>query len=188
MRRLAGIVVSVTMGAAACGPDPVHDDAVARLGEESAAGPSELHRAGQPCGTCHNAKNGPASSDFSVAGTIFERRSSLVGLDNAGIVLVDSAGTSPAAVATNCVGNFWIPRKYWNPVLPIVSVRVTKNGVTREMKSLIGGTASCADCHVPKVAPDDPLTTIGAVYLLDDSAPPSGPSPGCRVDPTPRSP
>jgi hypothetical protein len=187
MRRLLGILVMTVLGASACGPDPVHDDAVARLGDESPAGPSELHRAGQPCGTCHNAKNGPASSDFSVAGTIFERRSSLVGLDNAGVILVDSAGTSPPPVATNCVGNFWIPRRYWDPVLPIVSVRVTKNGVSREMKSLIGGTASCAECHVAQVRPDSPLTKIGAAFLLDDAAPALPPAP-CPVDPTLRGP
>jgi hypothetical protein len=177
-------VVIAMFAGGACAPDPVHERAVEQLGTESAAGPSELHRAGQPCATCHNAK-GPAQSDFSVGGTVFDRRSSLVGLDGASVELIDSAGTSPVPVGTNCVGNFWIPRSRWNPVLPIVSVRVSKGGFTREMKSLIGGTASCADCHQARVA--DPLTKIGAVFLFEENAPPV-PAPACPVDPVPRSP
>lgn len=189
MRRLLRYVVLATVaGAGACGPDPVHERAVERLGDESAAGPSEFHRAGQPCATCHNAKNGPAQSDFSVAGTVFDRRSALVGLDGASVTFVDSAGTSPVPVGTNCVGNFWIPRSRWNPVLPIVSVRVSKNGVTREMKSVIGGAASCADCHQAKSTPDDPLTKLGAVFLYDEGGPAPVPAPACPVDPVLHSP
>lgn len=188
MRLLRYASMAVLISAGACAPDPVHERAVERLGEESAAGPSEFHRAGQPCATCHNAKNGPAQSDFSVAGTVFERRSSLVGLDGAGVVLVDSAGTSPVPVGTNCVGNFWVPRSLWNPVLPIVSVRVTKNGVTREMKGPIGGAASCADCHQTRTSPEDRLTKMGAIFVFDEGNPAPAPAPACPVDPVLRSP
>ena len=175
-------MMATIIAAGACLPDPVHDRAVDRLGEESSAGASEFHRAGQPCATCHNAKDGPAKSDFSVAGTVFATRASRVGLDGVTVGLTDSAGTSPVPVATNCVGNFWFPRSRWNPVLPIVSVRVSKNGVTREMKSLIGGTASCADCHEARATPGDPLTKVGPVIVFDEATPASA-APGCPVDP-----
>jgi hypothetical protein len=186
-RRHRYLVVATMAIASACAPDPVHDRAVERLGDETAAGPSEFHRAGQPCATCHNAKNGPAQSDFSVAGTIFAKRSSLVGLDGATVELVDSAGTSPVPVGTNCSGNFWIPRSRWNPVLPIVSVRVSKNSITREMKSPIGGTGSCSDCHASQLAPD-PLTKLGAVFVFDEGGPPPLPAASCPVDPVLRTP
>lgn len=185
-RLCALLLLSLLPGA--CGPDPVHDDAVARLGEESAAGAGELHRAGQPCATCHNAKNGPASSDFSVAGTVFDKADALVGVDGAKVEIVDSAGTSPPPIGTNCVGNFWIQRARWNPVLPIVSVRVSKNGVTREMKSPIGGAASCADCHSARLSAEEALRKAGPVFVFDEGAAAPAPSPNCPVDPTLRIP
>jgi hypothetical protein len=185
--RFRRLIPCLILGIGACAPDPVHERAVERLGEEHAGGPSAFHRAGQPCATCHNAKDGPASSDFSVAGTIFDRRSALVGVDGATVEFVDSAGTSPVPVGTNCTGNFWIPRSLWNPVLPIVTVRVSKNGVRREMKSLIGGTASCADCHQATI-PLDPLTKIGPIFLFDEGGPPAAPTPSCPVDPVLRAP
>ena len=189
MRRLLRYhAVVVIASAGACGPDPVHERAVEALGEETAAGPSPFHRAGQPCATCHNAKEGPARSDFSVAGTVFDKPSSVVGVDGASVVLVDSVGTSPGPVGTNCVGNFWIPRGRWNPVLPIVSVVVSKNGVKREMKSLIGGAASCADCHRSRLAPGDGLTKLGPVFVFDESAALPAPVAACPVNPILRAP
>ena len=180
--------MAMMVTAGACGPDPVHEHAVAALGAESAAGPSAFHRAGQPCATCHNAKEGPAHSDFSVAGTVFDKPSSLVGVDGASVVLVDSAGTSPGPLGTNCVGNFWVARSRWNPVLPIVSVIVSKNGVKREMTSLIGGAASCADCHRPSLAPVDALTKLGPIFVFDEGAALPVPVAACPVDPVLRRP
>lgn len=181
-RFIPGSIMATIVAAGACLPDPVHDRAVERLGGESSAGTSRFHRAGQPCATCHNAKDGPAQSDYSAAGTIFASPSSLVGVDGVTVELVDSAGTSPIPVVTNCVGNFWFLRSQWNPVLPITSVRLRANGVIREMKSLIGGTPSCADCHEAKTTPQDPLSKLGPIIMFD-GAPPQGPAPICPVDP-----
>lgn len=168
----------------ACAIDPVHDRAVERLGDESARGADEFHRAGQPCATCHNAKNGPAHSDFSAAGTVVAARTSLVGIGGVRVELVDSAGTSPPPVTTNCVGNFWIPRQSWDPILPIVSVRLTKGPSTRPMKTPIGGAASCADCHQPSLVAEDPLSKVSAVYLDDKLAAGLDPAdPACPVNP-----
>jgi hypothetical protein len=54
--------------------------------------------------------------------------------------------------------------------------------VTRSMLSPIGGTGSCADCHVSKIFPDNPLTKLGIVYLFD-GAPPPGLPVNCPVNP-----
>ena len=165
----------------ACLPNPVHDRAVERLGPESANGPSGFHRAGQPCATCHQA-DGPATTDFSVAGTVFANTTSLVGVDGATIQLVDAAGTSPPAtkpVLTNCVGNFAVLRSEWDPTFPVLA-RVSKNGVTRTMNTSIGRAASCSDCHVTR--PADPLTRVGAITLFA-GADPAGPRKDCPVDP-----
>lgn len=166
----------------ACLPNPVHDREVERLGPETANGPSGFHRAGQPCATCHQA-DGPADTDFSIAGTVFASGSSLVGVDGATVQLVDAAGTSPPAskpVNTNCVGNFAILRSDWDPAFPVL-VRVTKNGITRTMNTSIGRAASCSDCHVTR--PADPLSRVGPVTLFE-GADPSGPKKDCPVDPT----
>ena len=174
---VAGVALS-DLGACAP-PDPVHDRAVARLGNEQGS-PGELHRAGQPCATCHNAKSGPADSDFSVGGTVFAMRASRVGVEGVRVELTDSEGTSPPLVVTNCAGNFWVTRATWDPVLPIVSVRLSKDTTIRAKHPLIGGAASCADCHEETSARSDPLTKVGAIYLFDDMVAPR--TPHCAAD------
>ena len=165
----------------ACLSDPVHDRAVESLGGETGDADG-FHRAGQPCATCHNAKSGPATSDFSVAGTVFATKTALVGVDGVRVELIDAAGTSPPPVTTNCAGNFWVARSTWDPVLPIASVRMTKDMTTRTMRSPIGQTASCADCHQPKSPPDDALSKLGAVFLFDGPNAPLPPA-NCPVNP-----
>jgi hypothetical protein len=158
----------------------VHDRAVGRLGPEDPIGPGALHRAGQPCATCH-AASGPAESDFSVAGTIFASPGGLVGVEGARVELVDATGASPPAaspVVTNCVGNFWVKRATWDPVFPI-RVTVTKGNTRREMKSDIGHSASCTDCHAIGA---NPLVKAGPVTMFP-SGDPEGPPTGCAVDP-----
>jgi cytochrome c553 len=177
---LVALVASTTTACLSL-PDPVHDRAVERLGAEDAIGAGALHRAGQPCATCHGAQ-GPARTDFSIAGTIFDSPTSLVGVDGARVELVDAAGTSPPAsssLVTNCVGNFWVARAAWDPVFP-VSVVVVKGDARRVMQSPIGRAASCADCHATTTSA--PLTKVGAVTLFG-GADPVGPSRACAVEP-----
>jgi cytochrome c553 len=184
-RSIAALVALVALASGASGaclslPDPVHDHAVDRLGPEDPIGPGALHRAGQPCATCHGA-TGPATSDFSIAGTIFAGSGALVGVEGARIELVDATGASPPAgpIVTNCVGNFWVERSAWDPIFPI-RVTVTKGDTHRVMKSDIGRAASCADCHAAAVS--DPLVKTGPVTMFETSDP-ADPSKSCPVSP-----
>ena len=177
---LTGTALALVPG---CTPDPVQHDAVKALGKESAGGPNEFHRAGQPCATCHQA-GGDADTDFSVGGTIFAGPDNLIGVEGARIDLVDANGTSPPIVKpvlTNCVGNFFVLRSDWDPAFPI-AVRVTKGGVTRTMRSPIGRASSCADCHKAKLPPDDPLSSLPHVFLFSD-VDPAGKAVSCAIDP-----
>lgn len=174
--------VAVVVSIAACVvDDPVHERRVEELGGETMGGPSAFHRAGQPCTVCHRA-DGPAKSDFSMAGTIFAGKDTLVGVENALVQLVDAKGTSPTfPVTTNCVGNFFVSRAAWDPKFP-VQVRITKGEATRPMKSAIHRAGSCAECHEAKSPPSDALTKAPAVFLFDGEEP-GGPSRACPVDP-----
>ena len=65
-----------------CADDPVDDMAVAALGDEVPnIPPGPYHRAGQPCSVCHGGQ-GPASTVFSMAGTVFNANGAVVGADN----------------------------------------------------------------------------------------------------------
>jgi cytochrome c553 len=165
---------------ASCTPDPVHEKAVSALGDEAPGGPSAFHRPGQPCGTCHEAE-GPAKSDFSVAGTIFDSPTTRIGVEGARVELRDADGSMPPgnAAVTNCAGNFFVRRSDWSPRFPI-TVKVTKGEVSRTMESPIGVTASCAACHSLKPsAPPGPISKLAPVYLFD------GPDPEGRPEACP---
>jgi mono/diheme cytochrome c family protein len=179
---LAGAAIAAVLAFAGCTADPVQKDAVSALGKEKGAA-NETHRAGQPCGVCHQS-GGDATSDFSIAGTIFAGPGSLVGVEGARVDLVDSAGTSPPVdkpILTNCVGNFFVLRSDWNPAYPI-AVRVSKNGVSRTMQTEIARASSCADCHTAKIPLDDPYSQVTQVYLFADQDP-AGKSQVCDRDP-----
>jgi hypothetical protein len=168
---------------ASCTSDPVYHDAVKALGKESPGGPSEFHRAGQPCGLCHQ-DGGDASTDFAIAGTIFAGEANLIGVEGARVDLVDANGTSPPLtkpVLTNCVGNFFVQRSDWNPAFPI-AVRVTKGAVSRTMRSQVSRASSCADCHVAKLPLDDPFSQVTHVFLFADQDP-QGKAVACAIDP-----
>src|SRR5262249_31879540 len=149
-----------------CNLDPVHRAGVNNLGpENSDAYPteSEFHRPGEPCALCHS-KDGPADSEFVLAGTIFwgpddyNRR-----VDSAYVRVVD-ANKVPHCFVTNCNGNFFarpqdFPKSalYANdgPVFPLlVTVERTKNPghdenilQIRRMGGHIGRERSCGGCH-----------------------------------------
>ncbi|MEO6573727.1 MAG: hypothetical protein ABIP89_07810 [Polyangiaceae bacterium] len=166
-----------------CTQDPVQSDGISALGKEKGAA-NEFHRAGQPCGICHQA-GGTASSDFSVSGTVFASSESLIGVEGARIDLVDANKTSPPASApllTNCVGNFFILRSDWDPAYPI-AVRVTKGGISRGMQSAINRASSCADCHKAEVPLADPFSTVKPVFLFGAEGDPVGKAKTCDRDP-----
>jgi mono/diheme cytochrome c family protein len=149
----------------------VHDQAVQALGpEDPEIPPGQYHRAGQPCTVCHGPE-GPAQTQFSVAGTIFGNPyiavgtgpSGSVGYNNAYISIVDDNGQISPAIESNCVGNFWATPAAFNPAFPIL-VSVYPAGQTtgaQVMYTQIGRSSSCADCH------SDPpnYNAVGHVYI-----------------------
>ncbi len=173
LRMLA--ILALTFAACTL-PDPVHDRAVEALGPEGPEGAGPNHRPGTRCGLCHNGTNGPASTDFSIAGTIYKGPTNLTAIEGARVLLVDSLGTSPPAskpITTNAAGNFWVPRNEWNPVFP-VRVKVTKGAAVAEMRSDIGRAASCADCHEAKAPVPNPFTKDGPVWIDETASAPDG--------------
>jgi hypothetical protein len=149
--------------------DPVHRDAVAALGGESSSVPTgPLHRPGQPCTVCHGPE-GPASTHFVIAGTVFAGPDHAVGVEGAEILFVDSLGSSPppGSVLTNCAGNFFFSADLWNPAFPI-RVAVASGASAQQMIGHIGRQGSCAFCHKDPRGLDSP----GHVYA--NVPPPSG--------------
>jgi hypothetical protein len=146
--------------------DPVHDDAVEALGPERRGvreGPN--HRPGQPCLTCHGGE-GPASPEFSVAGTIYLARGVLEPVSGVTVHLVDATGATRDP-RSNEVGNFYIGRSDWSPIYPVtvtlVDPRAEVNG-EKKMETLLRRSAGCADCHRgAEGAPD----RMPAVYLRE---------------------
>jgi hypothetical protein len=152
-------LVASCASCASCLGDPVHDDAVAALGAEIPSVPAgELHRAGQPCVECHQS-GGPASSAFSVAGTVFNGPTDGLGLENVQVRMVDAAG-SQRVVSTNCVGNFFIRQSDWDPAFPI-KVGIGLGDVEQVMKGIIGRHGGCASCHQAPAGQASP----GPVFL-----------------------
>ena len=151
-----------------CGSDPVHDAEVAALGNEVPGVPQgPYHRAGQPCTVCHGPE-GPASTQFVLAGTVFDSAAAvngapgnLVGIGNVQVLVVDDNKTSPTTTpVTNCVGNFYITADQWTPAFP-VNVGLSADGTMATMLTQISRATSCAECHL-----DPPgLMAVGHVYL-----------------------
>ena len=153
----------------------MHDQEVAALGpEEPGVPPGDFHRAGQPCTVCHGPE-GPAQTQFSVAGTIFwqpyaaawRQNQGELGANNATISVVDDLGV-PIQITTNCVGNFWVTPAAYNPAFPIL-VHVYAEGTTfsDDMFTQISRAGSCAECH------SDPpnYNAVGHVYLTTGRSP-----------------
>jgi hypothetical protein len=176
--RLGAVLVVAVI--VACGMDPIHDGAVASQGKETTGVPiGELHRAGQPCAVCHS-DSGPASTVFSVAGTIFASATGTVGVDAATVQMTDSKG-SKFEKQTNCVGNFFVAPTEWDPAFPIL-VRVAKGAAKRSMKTPIGREPSCGNCHVRVIDDENQYGSMPHIFLFagDD---PAGPSKDCPVNP-----
>ena len=177
--------------AAACNADPVHTTAVNALGPEVAGFPTgEFHRAGQPCLLCHGGE-GPASSQFVVAGTVFFGPASTsppVGVGNVNVTLEDDT-QSQFTVQTNCVGNFVVRPGDWPghpqfPMLVTISGMPQTQQLTLSMKSHIGRAGSCADCHQ---YPTDQnyFMTPGLIYMSAMDDPSYQGDQTCAVSPIP---
>ena len=141
--------------------DPLHRSEMEALGpEDPAVAVGPLHRAGQPCGACHR-PDGVAGS-FLAAGTIYRDPVSAVGVGDAEVVLIDSAG-SQFSIKTNCVGNFYVRASEFQPVLPFwTSVQLGE--FPYKMASPIHREVSCAKCHFDPAGP----ASAGHVFVADD--------------------
>jgi hypothetical protein len=178
---IVGASLSVAVG---CGIDPLHEDPVHQAqvdalgGETSGVPRGPYHRAGQPCTVCHGSE-GPASTQFTVAGTIFAGPDARVGVDGAEVLFVDSLGSSPppGAAVTNCVGNFFLTTDTWNPAFPI-RVAVASGQSVQQMVGHIGRQGSCAFCHKDPRGLDSPGHVFAGVMAAPAAACPVNPVAG----------
>lgn len=173
----------------ACSTDPVHDDAVSALGPEAANIPKgQYHRAGQPCVVCHGPE-GPANTQFSIAGTVFfgpANNAAPVGVGNVTVQLEDDS-QSKFSVTTNCVGNFWVKPSDWNPAFPVLaSIAGNPQGtmLQQTMVSHIGRDPSCGDCHQYPTNLNY-YQTPGLIHLSPTDDPKYKGDPSCPASPTP---
>lgn len=163
-------IVGVAGVGSSCNLNPVHRAGVNNLGPERDdlyPPESEYHRPGEPCALCHS-KDGPADSEFVLAGTIFwwddpgeketrENRSYFDRVDQAYVRVLDANKTQKCFV-TNCNGNFFVrPEDFPRITFPLlISVERTRepgvddtNSVAfRRMTGHIGREPSCAVCHI----------------------------------------
>lgn len=174
---MLGGALSALLGS--CNDDPVHDDLVDSLGGEVQGVPQgEYHRAGQPCVACHGPE-GPAQTQFSLAGTIFYGPTAAIGMDNVSVEFYDSRGATFVA-QTNCVGNFYVTPADYTPFFP-VAVQIVKGSQSAAMVSHIGREPSCSNCHA------DPLyfNSPGHIHMVTatvEAMMPYTPDP-CPVNP-----
>jgi hypothetical protein len=161
---LAGAILVASM-APSCA-DPVHDSQVSSLGPEDPNIPQgEFHRAGQPCTWCHGPE-GPAKTQFSIAGTIFWQGgtgayiNNVIGANVANVSVVDALGTV-TTIQTNCVGNFYVANSAYSPAFPLLVRVFGPDGSIQNMATQISRAGSCAECHF-----DPPnYNTPGHIYL-----------------------
>jgi len=159
--------------------NPVHSNIVNSLGGEVSGVPQgEYHRAGQPCAACHG-PDGPAKTEFSLAGTVFYGPNAAVGVDQVSVQFFDSRGSTFVAT-TDCVGNFFVTPEQYSPFFP-VAVQISKGNNSAQMVSHIGREASCAQCHKDPLYYDAP----GHIHLVTATVEQSTPyQPGpCPVSP-----
>jgi hypothetical protein len=193
---MALLLLPVAAIAGACDADPVHTAAVTALGPEVAGIPKgEYHRAGQPCVTCHGGE-GPASTQFVIAGTVFygpanSSNTPPIGVGDVNVLLEDDSG-SQFQVTTDCVGNFFIKPGDWPggghpafPVLVTVQGQPEKTDLQVSMQSHIGRDGSCADCHQYPTQLNY-FQTPGLIHLSPADDPNfQGTDPNCPVSPVP---
>jgi hypothetical protein len=181
------LALAALAAAFGCDADPIHTAEVQALGPEATGIPvGEYHRAGQDCSVCHGGE-GPASTQFSIAGTVFFGPASAappVGVGNVTVYLQDNSTAMARAFTTNCVGNFFATTGDYNPQFPIL---VTIGGTPQaqylqvSMQSQIGRDASCGGCHQYPASYDSP----GLIHLNAADDPTYMGDPSCPVPTTP---
>lgn len=158
---LAAAVLAMGASIAACA-DATHDEQVKALGGEAAGvAPGPEHRPGQPCLVCHGGE-GPASSSFSVAGTVYALFKETAPAVGATVQIEDINGAvflSP----TNAAGNFYVSTSQWQPTYPI-QMQVSLMAASNQMLTHVGREGSCAACHQATPGPSSP----GPVYVATD--------------------
>jgi hypothetical protein len=184
---MLGCMILGLAASSACSEDPVHDAAVAALGPEAANIPQgQYHRAGQPCVVCHGPE-GPANTQFSIAGTVFygpANTSPPMGVGNVTVHFEDDS-QSQFQVTSNCVGNFWVSPNDWVPNFPVlVSIAGQPQGqpLTNAMQSHIGRDPSCGDCHEYPTNLNYYMTP-GLIHLAAADDPSYMGDPSCPVQP-----
>ncbi len=165
---------SLLMAAPACVNDPVPQEIIDGLGEETGT-PSATHRPGQPCLVCHDSYGG-AKPPMAVAGTVYttDAMGAVVPAPAVLITITDSSGDSRMA-CTNPAGNFYIEKDAWADIAFPLGVE----GAGLRMNSLIGRDGSCASCHKPPTPESDKIgrapDSAGVVLVGAGSADPSCP-------------
>lgn len=161
--RCANLLSLVAACASSACADPVHDDAVAKLGGEVAGvEPGPLHRPGQPCVLCHSAKGG--ESELSLAGTVYVDALSLTPIEDVDVYIIDSQNRKFAS-RTNCAGNFFITPEQFAPDFPIW-IGIQRGAIFRDMDTAVYREGSCAGCH----SDPESLSTAGHVFLIENPA------------------
>lgn len=164
--RTRSLVVVVLAIAVAC-VDETHDEQLQSLGGEApGVPPGPLHRPGQPCLICHG-NQGPASTRFTVAGTVYAVQGQPAPAVGAQVVMEDINGTYFTST-TNQAGNFYITPSDWVPTYP-TQMSVSQGKTSQQMLTHVGRDGSCAGCHL-----DPPgLRSPGPVYVVAASPPTS---------------
>jgi hypothetical protein len=157
---------------AACG-DPVLDAQIDALPPEVPGihtGPT--HRGGQPCTDCHSSYGG-RHPVFTVAGTVYQKPTNLVPVENAVVHVTDATGAT-RDLTSNCAGNFYVADTDWQPTFPLlVSLEDPATGLSAKMITKIGRDTSCASCHADPAGQDSP----GHVYVTKDPSVPDATPP-----------
>ncbi len=166
---VAAGALAASAGSVSC-VDQSHELAVQALGaEDPSVPPGPLHRPGQPCITCHGG-SGPASTQFSVGGTVYQIQGQNGPAVNAVVQMEDIDGHT-FSVTTNEVGNFFVPLSVWAPHYPMLPQVTSADGMANQaMASHVSRDGSCADCHA---APSSRLSP-GPVYLYAYTPPDGG--------------
>jgi hypothetical protein len=156
-----GALFSSLLLLSACASDPLREQQLAELGDETPGVPlGPLHRPGQACGVCHGPE-GPADSDFALSGTLYETPNALAPVENATIRFIDWRGLQ-YRTASNAAGNFFVRRGEYDPIWPLW-VKIEHSDKTVEMRSAIFRETSCGACHADPASP----STVGHIYLSE---------------------